>query len=289
MADSNLYSIPTVQSTYDSTSQIYAVTGTAGSYTDTRLPVAVILNNTVLTGTPVVPGYLTTALATSTYLTQANAASTYAPITGSANYAPATGSEVYATITNLALKAPLSGNLSQFSATTSAQLASIISDETGTGSLVFGTTPTVNQPNIVGVTTNSNATAGSVGEYLETSTLATSLTTGTLANATSISLTAGDWDVSGIVAFVPAGTTVTVVVIAGINTVSATAKVISGSFLNITELWPAQNTPIGSMYVNAPVTRISLSATTPVYLIAQANFSTSTMTCNGYIRARRVR
>ena len=35
-----------------------------------------------------------------------------------------------------------SGNLSQFAATTSAQLASIISDETGTGSLVFSASPT---------------------------------------------------------------------------------------------------------------------------------------------------
>jgi hypothetical protein len=34
------------------------------------------------------------------------------------------------------------GNLTQFASTTSAQLASIISDETGTGSLVFGTSPT---------------------------------------------------------------------------------------------------------------------------------------------------
>ena len=35
-----------------------------------------------------------------------------------------------------------SGNLSQFAATTSAQLASIISDETGTGNLVFSASPT---------------------------------------------------------------------------------------------------------------------------------------------------
>lgn len=35
------------------------------------------------------------------------------------------------------------GNLSQFAATTSAQLAGVISDETGSGALVFGTAPTV--------------------------------------------------------------------------------------------------------------------------------------------------
>lgn len=36
-----------------------------------------------------------------------------------------------------------SGNLSQFASTTSAQLAGVISDETGTGSLVFGTNPSL--------------------------------------------------------------------------------------------------------------------------------------------------
>ncbi len=38
--------------------------------------------------------------------------------------------------------------LSQFASTTSAQLASVISDETGTGSLVFGTSPTLVTPNL---------------------------------------------------------------------------------------------------------------------------------------------
>jgi len=50
---------------------------------------------------------------------------------------------------NTALTLPTSGtvanrgNLSQFAATTSAQLAGVISDETGSGALVFGTSPTI--------------------------------------------------------------------------------------------------------------------------------------------------
>lgn len=58
--------------------------------------------------------------------------------------------------------------LSQFASTTSAQLASVISDETGTGSLVFGTSPTLITPdlgtpsalvgtNITGTATNFTA------------------------------------------------------------------------------------------------------------------------------------
>ena len=50
--------------------------------------------------------------------------------------------------TDLALKWDKSGNLSQFASTTSAQLAWVVSDETGSGSLVFGTSPTLVTPNI---------------------------------------------------------------------------------------------------------------------------------------------
>ncbi|WP_133254571.1 hypothetical protein [Paraburkholderia unamae] len=52
-----------------------------------------------------------------------------------------------------------SGTLAQFAATTSAQLAGIVSDETGSGSLVFGTGPTIGTPAITGGSLN-NATVG---------------------------------------------------------------------------------------------------------------------------------
>jgi hypothetical protein len=47
---------------------------------------------------------------------------------------------------DLSLYGTKAGNLGQFAATTSAQLAGIISDETGAGSLVFGTSPTLITP-----------------------------------------------------------------------------------------------------------------------------------------------
>lgn len=49
--------------------------------------------------------------------------------------------------TNLGAAAT-SGNLSQFAATTSAQLAGVLSDETGTGLVVFATNPALTTPNI---------------------------------------------------------------------------------------------------------------------------------------------
>lgn len=48
------------------------------------------------------------------------------------------------------------GNLSQFASTTSAQLAGVISDETGSGSLVFANTPTLVTP-ILWTPTSGNA------------------------------------------------------------------------------------------------------------------------------------
>jgi hypothetical protein len=53
-----------------------------------------------------------------------------------------------------------SGNLSQFAATTSAQLLGVISDETGSGSLVFGTAPTISNPVVSGGTINSTPIGG---------------------------------------------------------------------------------------------------------------------------------
>ncbi len=53
-----------------------------------------------------------------------------------------------------------SNKLSVFSATTSAELAGVISDETGSGLLVFGTTPTLSTPILASATSN---TAGALG------------------------------------------------------------------------------------------------------------------------------
>ena len=184
--------------------------------------------------------------------------------------------------------AATSGTLAQFASTTSAQLAGVISDETGTGSLVFQTTPTLNQPNIVGTTTNNNATAGSVGELLTNNTLTTSASSGVTLNATSVSLTAGDWDVTGIVQTNPAGTTTTSIIIAGVSTASATLQTIVAGLNNNNSLTSAIPAGFGTS-LSAPVTRISLAATTTVFLVAQVTFAASTMTVSGFIRARRIR
>ena len=83
-----------------------------------------------------------------TYVTGSSLAITLASyVTSSAMIAAlssyVTSASLTSTLSSYALK---SGNLSQFASTTSAQLATLISDETGTGALVFANTPTIATP-----------------------------------------------------------------------------------------------------------------------------------------------
>jgi hypothetical protein len=137
---------------------------------------------------------------------------------------------------------------------------------------------------IKGTATNDSAQAGSVGEYVTASASTVSLTNGTAANITSISLTAGDWDVSGVIQFNPAGTTVMQVQNGSISTTSA-AQGPLGSNGGISGSQTAGN---GATVVT-PVVRLSIASTTTVFLVANTFFSTSTCTGSGVIRARRVR
>lgn len=138
---------------------------------------------------------------------------------------------------------------------------------------------------IIGTTTNNNANSGSVGEYISNSGRGVSLTSNTPTNITSISLTAGDWDVSGTVTFVPANTTSPTLMQCGISTTSSTFNGLgSQSFLNLA--FPTTGVSQGFV---APVQRISIASSTTVYLVAESSFTISTMTANGFIRARRVR
>ncbi len=140
---------------------------------------------------------------------------------------------------------------------------------------------------IVGTTTNDNANAGSIGEYATNSTSGTSLTTATAANATSVSLTAGDWDVSGVIRFNPGGSSTISNFTVGISTTSATFGTIPNTVQAL--LIPFTGASGQNHAIATPTVRISVASTTTVYLVALCSFSASTMTADGFIRARRVR
>lgn len=147
----------------------------------------------------------------------------------------------------------------------------------------------VSTSTIKGTVTNDNAAAGYIGEIISGTAAAgsVSLTTATPANITSISLTAGDWDVTGGVTFTtPINTSVTQA-IAGISTTAATFGA-DGTYARNTI---AAYVPGAVEWLDqvAPTVRLSLAATTTVYLIGQSTFTVSTQTAGGFIRARRVR
>jgi len=148
-----------------------------------------------------------------------------------------------------------------------------------TGNPTFGSvtfSPTTQ--GIVGTTTNDNAAAGYVGQFITATVGPTALTTTVAANVASISLTAGDWDVFGVSQTTFAGNCT--LYACGISAVSATLPAIYPSI---------QGPTMTSTNGMAPNTvRASLASTTTYYLVVQANF-TVTADSFGLLSARRVR
>ena len=153
---------------------------------------------------------------------------------------------------------------------------------------------------IGGTATNDSASAGFVGEHLSQSRLrssSTALTTTVAANitATALTLTAGDWEVEGMVGFAPAATTSINRLFACISTTSATAPnndtwAVQDANGQISWIQTFNSEVPGLDIVSGRVkSRVSISSTTTFYLVAYANFTVSTMTAYGSIRARRVR
>lgn len=141
----------------------------------------------------------------------------------------------------------------------------------------------------VGTTTNDNATAGHIGEYIESvvaSGSAVSLTTGTAKTVTSISLTPGDWDVSGVVSLLPAASTS---VTRRSASISLTADTLGANGAQTIQPVAAVVTGATSFSLPTPTVRVSIAVTTIVYLIGFADFTVSTMAAFGAIRARRMR
>lgn len=152
-------------------------------------------------------------------------------------------------------------------------------------------TPTINSPTIPGTTTNDNAPALTIGEVISSvvgsgASIALTSATGGGKNVTTISLTAGDWDVHGAVYFAYGVATVTGTG-AGISLVSAgyPSPPTVGIF-NSVGASPGLSGPVG---LTTGTVRISIAATTTVYLVASGVYSGGTPSVYGFIEARRAR
>lgn len=137
-----------------------------------------------------------------------------------------------------------------------------------------------------GTTTNDNAPAGFDGEYAENSASTVNFVSGTPTDITSVSLTAGDWDVDGTVT-TNASVADTISVLQGwINTTSATAP----GFGKSGQFYFGGTMPAGGqLQLPTGPLRISTATTVTAFLSATVTHAGGTCGIYGEIRARRVR
>lgn len=168
---------------------------------------------------------------------------------------------------------------------------------TGAGTLNYsgitfgsGTSTTINVTTQLGGTIQGGRfqapSAGFLGEQIRAtlaSGSAVAVSTNTAVNITSISLTAGVWDVSAVALFGGGGAT-GLLLEGSINTTSATRGTNGDNAVGTS----AMPTASGASGVSVPSYRITLTATTTVYLVAFALFTIGALTGFGRISATRV-
>lgn len=160
--------------------------------------------------------------------------------------------------------------------------ANFIMKTNGSGQLSF-----TNGSQVAGTATNNDASSGNIGEIISSVIAfasATSLTTATAKDVTSISLTAGDWDVWANVFFNNTGTFTQAS--GWTSTTSATLP-----DLSLLNTIGAAGVGVGLSQTgfSVPTLRYSLASTTTIYLSAQASFASGAVTACGGIYARRRR
>lgn len=141
---------------------------------------------------------------------------------------------------------------------------------------------------IVGTPTNNNATAGNIGEYVPSaiSTATNFPTSSQYGDLTSISLTAGDWDVTAVLSATTNGATVTQIFLG----ISSTSGNNSTGLTEGDTLVPGPPPTAGyNSSLEVPNVRFSLAGTTTIYLKYQAQYTIATPQARGRISARRVR
>lgn len=143
---------------------------------------------------------------------------------------------------------------------------------------------------IWGTSAADNAGAGYVGEYVTATTAAASavtLTTATTANVATVTLSGGDWDCNGSIAFTMGGSTVTTIEEGDISATSATKNTLPGFGSNVALNGSVTGVQLGVLAVGN--SRFSFASATPVYLVTKVTFTTSTAKAYGFLRCRRIR
>lgn len=144
---------------------------------------------------------------------------------------------------------------------------------------------------VTGTTAGGDAASGILGEF-QTASLAfgsrVTLTTGNSFTVISVTLPAGDWEVSGTVQYETDTTTTVTALAACISAVTNTFDGASGVY---NESFFASGSVLGANapVLSTPVVRKNSSGSVTYYLQARGSFGTSFLKAWGLIRARRIR
>lgn len=145
-------------------------------------------------------------------------------------------------------------------------------------------TATVGQ--LPAIASNSAAASGKVGEVISASGTSGSLTSSTVAALGSISLTAGDWDISATVQFNAQGATTSTDYNGAISTTSASLTPYGTSIAFSQRIVSSSD---HSENFAIPPVQALINATTSFYVNARAVFTGTAPTASWCIRARRMR
>ena len=149
---------------------------------------------------------------------------------------------------------------------------------------------------MVGTVTNDSANAGSIGEVLRATVASgsavTLTTTATSYNVTSVALTPGDWDCRAQVEYVPSSATTTVFQ-TGISLTSATLPTQPGGsgigYEPLLTSYIPMTTASNLVSQAIPPMRVSIAASSTLYVVANLTFSAGSATAYGSVSCRRIR
>ncbi len=147
-----------------------------------------------------------------------------------------------------------------------------------------------------GALAGASDVAGTISRALASATALTSPNALNVTAAGSITLTPGEWEVSGAVGFVVANTTTITRLTAGVSkttgTLPNTATTALPTACEVRYEWSqASAAPGSAVPITIPIVpyRCNVTADTPIFLVAAATFATAGCTAFGYLEARRLR
>jgi phage tail tape-measure protein len=178
-------------------------------------------------------------------------------------------------------------------ASNAATATALKADAVATTAALAGKQATLTVGQFPGSTTNAVAIAGNIGEVISSNVVvgsAVALSNGVAVNITSVSLTAGHWQVSGSICVEGATSTSITNIFAGITPTTGTLPTTAngGAYLGLRT--PAFIISSGQAATCYPIgaADIYLSGTTTYFLVAQVSFTASTLGGYGFLRAIRV-